>query len=89
MISPQALRRISRERRIAVDLIEKDYALGWILFGIASSSISDRLAFKGGTALSKVYFPESWRLSEDLDFTLLDDTEMPALGKALQECINI
>lgn len=27
------------------------------------------LAFKGGTALSKLYFPEVWRFSEDLDFT--------------------
>nr|WP_232833859.1 nucleotidyl transferase AbiEii/AbiGii toxin family protein [Saliphagus sp. LR7] len=24
--------------------------------------------FKGGTALSKLYFPQSWRFSEDLDF---------------------
>jgi len=85
MIPPQELRRISRERRIAIDLIEKDYVLGWILHGIVSSSISDSLAFKGGTALSKVYFPGSWRISEDLDFTLLVDTEMPALGKALME----
>lgn len=28
--------------------------------------------FKGGTALSKIYFPEDWRLSEDLDFTVAD-----------------
>ena len=27
---------------------------------------------KGGTALSKLYFPESWRFSEDLDFGVED-----------------
>jgi predicted nucleotidyltransferase component of viral defense system len=46
-------------------MIEKDYVLGWALFGIAHIP---ELAFKGGTALAKLYFPETWRLSEDLDF---------------------
>lgn len=54
MISLPELRKISRERKLALDLIEKDYAIGWILFGISSSSLSDKLVFKGGTALSKV-----------------------------------
>lgn len=83
MISPQELRRNARNRNIAIDLIEKDYVLGWILYGISKSSVSDKLAFKGGTALSKIYFPDVWRLSEDLDFTTLDKTEMPAFGEAL------
>ncbi|MEW6603112.1 MAG: nucleotidyl transferase AbiEii/AbiGii toxin family protein [Thermoproteota archaeon] len=69
-----------------MDLVEKDYVLGWILYGICSSSISDKLTFKGGTSLSKVYFPGRWRMSEDLDFTLLDDTEMPALGIVPHQC---
>ena len=45
--------------------MEKDYMIGWLLFGL--SKISD-FVFKGGTALSKIYFPETWRLSEDIDF---------------------
>lgn len=85
MISPQELRRNARGRGIAIDLVEKDYVLGWLLFGIAKSSVSDRLAFKGGTALSKVYFPDVWRLSEDLDFTALDETAMPEFGEALMK----
>lgn len=43
-----------------------------------------QLAFKGGTALSKVYFPARWRLSEDLDFTLLDKTNWKDVIKALE-----
>jgi predicted nucleotidyltransferase component of viral defense system len=31
------------------------------------------MAFKGGTALSKIYFPRIWRLSEDLDFVYEKD----------------
>lgn len=30
------------------------------------------MVFKGGTALSKLYFPNIWRFSEDLDFTATD-----------------
>jgi len=70
MIADRVLRRIARERKLRLDIVEKDYALGWILNGIAASSLRTKLIFKGGTALSKVYFPFDWRISEDLDFTL-------------------
>ena len=29
--------------------------------------------FKGGTALCKLYFPQIWRFSEDLDFTVIGE----------------
>lgn len=80
MITDRELRAIAKERNLPVDVVEKDYVLGWMLYGIASSAASDSLAFKGGTALSKVYFPGKWRLSEDLDFTTTDDSEMVVLG---------
>ena len=73
MIEPQILRKTARDWNLKVDAVEKHYVLGWILYGISKSSIGNNLAFKGGTALSKIYFPSDWRLSEDLDFTLLDD----------------
>jgi len=85
MISLPELRRISRERRLALDLIEKDYAIGWILFGISSSSLSDKLVFKGGTAISKVYFPLGWRLSEDLDFTISERSDLGNVSIKLME----
>lgn len=66
MIEDRILRRIAAEQKVGLDLIEKDYVLGWLLKGISSSSISGKLIFKGGTALSKVYFPLNWRISEDL-----------------------
>jgi len=66
-----ALRALARARGFPVDVIEKDYVLGWLLVGICRSRAGAGLALKGGTALSKVYFPGAWRLSEDLDFTFL------------------
>ncbi len=85
MIPPQELRKAARERGLALDLVEKDYVLGWLLFGVASSSISKNVVFKGGTALSKIYFPGAWRLSEDLDFTLLHDMEFGKISKSLAD----
>jgi hypothetical protein len=57
-------------------IVEKDYVLGWILAGInAHEEISERWVFKGGTCLKKCYF-ETYRFSEDLDFTLPDESRI-------------
>jgi predicted nucleotidyltransferase component of viral defense system len=53
-------------------VVEKDYVLGWMLAGISRhSEIADNWVFKGGTCLKKCFF-ETYRFSEDLDFTLRD-----------------
>ncbi|MCM8776503.1 MAG: nucleotidyl transferase AbiEii/AbiGii toxin family protein [Candidatus Omnitrophica bacterium] len=48
-------------------LIEKDYYLTLILS--RTPELSDKLVFKGGTCLNKVYFAY-YRLSEDLNFSM-------------------
>jgi len=65
LIDRRELLARARERRLPLAMVEKDYVLGWVLYGLGRI---ENLVFKGGTALSKVYFPETWRLSEDLDF---------------------
>lgn len=85
MIPHQELRKKATELKLGVDTVEKDYVLGWMLYGVANSSISDKLVFKGGTALSKVYFPNQWRLSEDLDFTPVDNTKWEKFVKPLDK----
>jgi predicted nucleotidyltransferase component of viral defense system len=53
-------------------VVEKDYVLGWMLAGIyAHEELAETWLFKGGTCLKKCFF-ETYRFSEDLDFTLLD-----------------
>ena len=55
------------------DVVEKDYVLGWVLWGIGADSLLGRTwIFKGGTCLKKCYI-ETYRFSEDLDFTVLED----------------
>jgi len=54
------------------DVIEKDYVLGWLLAAIGSDPrLRDTWIFKGGTCLRKCYY-ETYRFSEDLDFTVTD-----------------
>jgi predicted nucleotidyltransferase component of viral defense system len=60
------------EWQLDAGVIEKDYALGWLLAGIAQDDdLARTWVFKGGTCLRKCYF-ETYRLSEDLDFTVID-----------------
>ena len=57
-------------------IIEKDYALGWLLAGISThKEIGGNWFFKGGTCLKKCYF-ETYRFSEDLDFTLKEESHL-------------
>ena len=54
------------------DVVEKDYVLGWVLWGIGSDPLlGGTWIFKGGTCLKKCYI-ETYRFSEDLDFTVLE-----------------
>lgn len=57
-------------------VVEKDYVLGWLLAGIyAHPELVDSWVFKGGTCLKKCFF-ETYRFSEDLDFTLRDEAQL-------------
>jgi predicted nucleotidyltransferase component of viral defense system len=72
MIDVLELRERAREWSLREDVVEKDYVLGWLLWGIATEpALKDTWVFKGGTCLKKCYF-ETYRFSEDLDFTLLE-----------------
>lgn len=59
-------------------VVEKDFALSWILAGIyAHEALADSWVFKGGTCLKKCFF-ETYRFSEDLDFTLTNEDHLNA-----------
>jgi len=83
MIPRSEIARLAHRLRLGDKTIELDYVLTWVLLAIANSSLRERLAFKGGTALKKVYEPD-YRFSEDLDFTLLDDTSNEDLLAAIE-----
>jgi predicted nucleotidyltransferase component of viral defense system len=70
VIDRQEVMDFAREMGLDPNVIEKDYVLGWLLAGISSRpSLSSHWVFKGGTCLKKCFF-ETYRFSEDLDFTI-------------------
>jgi predicted nucleotidyltransferase component of viral defense system len=71
MIDHEDIKNLESEWHLREDIIEKDYAIGWVLWAIGSDTeINTKWIFKGGTCLKKCYI-ETYRFSEDLDFTLL------------------
>ena len=71
MITRTDLNERITEWGIREDVVEKDYVIGWALWGIGANPVLSALwAFKGGTCLKKCYV-ETYRFSEDLDFTVL------------------
>lgn len=84
------LRRLAKQSGFDLATLEKDYALTWLLNGIYSkgSGLGDMLVFKGGTAIRKVYFPE-WRLSEDLDFTIVQKTEPQNMKQEFEQVFQL
>jgi predicted nucleotidyltransferase component of viral defense system len=76
MISKQEVIDLAHEFSLDVNTIEKDYVLGWLLAGIEHHrDLFGKWIFKGGTCLKKCYF-ETYRFSEDLDYTLIDENQI-------------
>jgi len=66
---PQMIRSVSRQKHVQQYIVEKDYALSYLLAAIAQTDgLGNHLVLKGGTALKKLYFA-NYRFSEDLDYS--------------------
>jgi len=68
---------VAEETGLLPTTVEKDYALGWMLFAIAGHTELGQWYFKGGTCLKKCFF-DTYRFSEDLDFTVPPDVPYDA-----------
>lgn len=83
--------RINQESRnsgIAQYIVEKDYALSYLLVGISSQeALAETLVLKGGTALRKLYFGD-YRFSEDLDYSSLAAPVGLELEDALSDALK-
>jgi len=82
------LRNAALRTRVSQMVVEKDYALSYLLAGIAAKpELSETLIFKGGTALKKLYFGD-YRFSEDLDFSAAGAPREQALEEAIREAVQ-
>ncbi len=71
VIRKQDILERAREWQLRPEVVEKDYVLGWLLAAIAQhEETSQTWVLKGGTCVKKCFF-ETYRFSEDLDFSLL------------------
>lgn len=85
MISDTRVRALARQEGVTAGLAEKHYVNSWVLYAIYISPLGESVVFKGGTALSKLYFPEIWRFSEDLDFTTTE--QLPEIEATLASAL--
>lgn len=73
MIDKQDILERAREWQLRPEVVEKDYVLSWLLVAIAQhEETSEHWVLKGGTCVKKCFF-ETYRFSEDLDFSLLPE----------------
>ena len=92
MIDKWEILEFSREFGLNANVVEKDYVIGWLLWGISSHpDLGSSWVFKGGTCLKKCYF-ETYRFSEDLDFTLpethpLDENFLSGVFNAIADSV--
>ncbi len=76
MINKHEIMEHAKKYNLSANTIEKDYVLNWMLAGISASKVLyDKWIFKGGTCLKKCYF-EEYRFSEDLDFTIIEHSQI-------------
>jgi len=56
VIRHEDIKNLVSEWLLREDIIEKDYVIGWVLWGIGTDpEISHKWVFKGGTCLKKCY----------------------------------
>lgn len=89
MIPKAQILDLATSQRLMPTTVEKDYVLGWLLAGIAQHTELSKWIFKGGTCLKKCFF-ETYRFSEDLDFTVPEESELSqgAIAAWLGELAN-
>src|SRR5215472_19000554 len=74
MLTEVQVRRYSAQSGLRDLMIaEKEVVLTFLLQLLSERGILDRLAFKGGTCLRKMFIGSQGRFSTDLDFTGLED----------------
>jgi hypothetical protein len=92
----QLIRSVAQKKKVLQYIVEKDYALTYLLAAIVQTDdLGENLVLKGGTALKKLYFAD-YRFSEDLDYSTrvmgpikqidsLMETVVHSMGEMLNE----
>ncbi len=71
MIPQREISKAAEGDRVPERTVEKDYAIHWVMLGLATTPLHRRLAFRGGTALRVCTF-DPYRYSGHINLTALD-----------------
>lgn len=83
------LKQKADETNTPLWIIEKDYALSYLLAGINEvPPLRDWLVLKGGTALGKAYF-QNYRFSEDLDYSSRKSPDVDNVEKGITVAVDM
>jgi predicted nucleotidyltransferase component of viral defense system len=73
MIEKRLVQWYASDAGVDLDIAEREIALTYVLCILSEQALLNQMAFKGGTALRKIYLGASGRFSLDLDFTAITD----------------
>ncbi|MCL7454400.1 MAG: nucleotidyl transferase AbiEii/AbiGii toxin family protein [Anaerolineae bacterium] len=73
MIEKRLVQWYASDAGVDLDIAEREIALTYVLCILSEQGLLNQMAFKGGTALRKIYLGASGRFSLDLDFTAITD----------------
>ena len=72
MLQQKFVDLFARGSGVILPVAERDVVLTYVLRILADGGLLERLIFKGGTCVRKVFLGRAGRFSEDLDFTALE-----------------
>ena len=88
MIEKRFVQWYAADAGVDLDIAEREVALTYVLRALADVGLLNHLAFKGGTAIRKLYLTGHGRFSLDLDFTAVGPLNPEALVLDLVGCLH-
>lgn len=89
MLTQAQVQRYANESGLRdIMIAEKEIVLTYLLQLLSERGILDRLAFKGGTCLRKMFFGTQGRFSTDLDFTGIEEHNHEDIILAMMEAFE-
>lgn len=79
MIEKRLVQWYASDAGVDLDIAEREIVLTYVLSILSDKGLLNHLAFKGGTAIRKLYLGGTGRFSLDLDFSAIGDVTPDAL----------
>ncbi len=73
MIEKRLVQWYAADAGVDLDIAEREVVLTYVMKVLSDRGLLSRLAFKGGTAIRKIFLGSQGRFSLDLDFTMVND----------------